>query len=121
MLLKDLEIGKSSQNYNSWRPGALRQHFLDYGCCAGEPEIKLMKLAPMGDPMEFRIHGYELTLRVADAEKIEIEDISYSDSDAAGEEKLRSKKSEAEHPGLGEGGIYHVKTDGLPLPEGEVQ
>ncbi len=118
MLLKDLEIGKSARITTVGGQGALRQHFLDMGVVPGA-EIKLMKLAPMGDPMEFRIHGYELTLRVADAEKIEIEDISYSDSDAAGEEKLRSKKSEAEHPGLGEGGIYHVKTDGLPLPEGE--
>ena len=81
-------------------------------------EIKLMKLAPMGDPMEFRIHGYELTLRVADAEKIEIEDISYSDSDAPGEEKPQ-RKIRGRASGTGEGGIYHVKTDGLPLPEGE--
>ena len=93
MLLKDLEIGKSARITTVGGQGALRQHFLDMGVVPGA-EIKLMKLAPMGDPMEFRIHGYELTLRVADAEKIEIEDISYSDSDAAGEEKLRSKKSE---------------------------
>ena len=90
MLLKDLEIGKSARITTVGGQGALRQHFLDMGVVPGA-EIKLMKLAPMGDPMEFRIHGYELTLRVADAEKIEIEDISYSDSDAAGEEKLRSK------------------------------
>ena len=78
MLLKDLEIGKSARITTVGGQGALRQHFLDMGVVPGA-EIKLMKLAPMGDPMEFRIHGYELTLRVADAEKIEIEDISYSD------------------------------------------
>ena len=73
MLLKDLEIGKSARITTVGGQGALRQHFLDMGVVPGA-EIKLMKLAPMGDPMEFRIHGYELTLRVADAEKIEIDE-----------------------------------------------
>ncbi len=118
MVLKDLETGKSARITAVGGKGALRQHFLDMGVVPGA-EIKLMKLAPMGDPMEFRIHGYELTLRVADAEKIEIEDIEASDDSAVSRETQRSKKSEADHPGLGEGGIYHVKTDGVPLPEGE--
>ena len=74
MTLRDLKIGESARIKAVGGEGALRQHFLDMGVVPGA-EIKLMKLAPMGDPMEFRIHGYELTLRVADAEKIEIEEI----------------------------------------------
>lgn len=68
MTLKDLRIGESAKITAVGGEGALRQHFLDMGVVPGA-EIKLMKLAPMGDPMEFRIHGYELTLRIADAEK----------------------------------------------------
>lgn len=71
MTLKDLKIGESAEITAVGGEGALRQHFLDMGVVPGV-EIKLMKLAPMGDPMEFRIHGYELTLRLADAEKIDV-------------------------------------------------
>ena len=74
MTLKDLEVGKSAMILTVGGEGALRQHFLDMGVIPGA-EIKLVKLAPMGDPMEFQIHGYELTLRLADAEKIQVTEI----------------------------------------------
>ncbi len=138
MTLKDLEIGESARITIVGGEGALRQHFLDMGMVPGA-EIKLMKLAPMGDPMEFRLHGYELTLRLADAEKIEAEAIETGEeqhcADAvplkdrtAGWKKQGYRFSASrdagnnaammDHPGLGEGGIYHVKADGNPLPEG---
>ena len=75
MTLKELEIGSSAVITAVGGEGALRQHFLDMGVIPGA-EIKLVKLAPMGDPMEFQIHGYELTLRLDDAEKIEIADFA---------------------------------------------
>ena len=126
MTLKDLEIGSSAVIASVGGEGALRQHFLDMGVIPGA-EIKLVKLAPMGDPMEFQIHGYELTLRVADAEKIEIKDAhrpvqvaeSVKDAENASGSRMVIKKEKSHHPGLGEGGIYHVKTDGKPLPPGE--
>ena len=126
MTLKDLRIGESAKITAVGGEGALRQHFLDMGVVPGA-EIKLMKLAPMGDPMEFRIHGYELTLRIADAEKIEAEPIARETvcpkpaADAgenANEQEVQDRhgrKKEAHavvkshHPGLGEGGKYHVK------------
>lgn len=120
MRLRDLEIGERGIITAVGGEGALRQHFLDMGVVPGT-EIKLMKLAPMGDPMEFRIHGYELTLRLADAEKIEIEKYEEDVSEAekqAGKSEKNAKSLRAKHPGLGEGGIYHVKTDGEPLPDG---
>lgn len=92
--------------------GALRQHFLDMGVIP-EAEISLVKFAPMGDPMEFRIHGYELTLRVADADKISVEPIG-----ARAERTAAAPPVPAEHPGLGEGGRYHVTAAENPLPEG---
>ncbi len=138
MTLKDLKIGENAKITAVGGEGALRQHFLDMGVVPGA-EIKLMKLAPMGDPMEFRIHGYELTLRLADAEKIEAEPMKQEEkvcpkpAEEAGENgaeqaeagrRNRQKESrtvaEAHHPGLGEGGIYHVKTDGDPLPDGTI-
>lgn len=115
MRLRDLKTGESGRITVVGGQGALRQHFLDMGVVPGA-EIKLMKLAPMGDPMEFRIHGYELTLRLADAEKIEIEPINIPEENTA--EGKSPEKPKAKHPGLGEGGIYHVKTDGNPLPDG---
>ena len=135
MTLKDLRIGESAKITAVGGEGALRQHFLDMGVVPGA-EIKLMKLAPMGDPMEFRIHGYELTLRLADAEKIEADPIAceivcpkpaadagksgekQEDQDRRGRKKEARAAAKSHHPGLGEGGIYHVKTDGNPLPEG---
>ena len=135
MTLKDLRIGESAKITAVGGEGALRQHFLDMGVVPGA-EIKLMKLAPMGDPMEFRVHGYELTLRLADAEKIEADPIAcetvcpkpaadagksgekQEDQDRCGRKKEARAAAKSHHPGLGEGGIYHVKTDGKPLPEG---
>ena len=95
--------------------GALRQHFLDMGVIPGA-EITLVQLAPLGDPMEFRIHGYELTLRVADAENIEI---TPSEKTSI-EKKTERGNKKADHPGLGEEGKFHPKGSGDPLPEGTV-
>ena len=95
--------------------GALRQHFLDMGLIPGT-EITLVKLAPMGDPMELRVHGYELTMRLADAENIEVSPVKEPTSKASS----GAKKKKTEHPGLGEGGRFHAKGDGEPLPDGTV-
>ncbi len=118
MTLKDLEIGKSGKILAVGGEGALRQHFLDMGVIPGA-EVTLVKYAPMGDPIELRIHGYELTLRLADAEKIAIEPIQAiqqrKEQNADGREKAQAK-----HPGLGEGGKFHVKADEHPLPTGEI-
>ncbi|MDY3240006.1 MAG: ferrous iron transport protein B [Anaerovoracaceae bacterium] len=117
MTLRELEIGSTARILAVGGEGSLRQHFLDMGVIPGA-EIKLMKLAPMGDPMEFRIHGYELTLRLADAEKIEIEEIKDVHREQTAEKYARSTEK-SHHPGLGEGGIYHVKTGENPLPAGQ--
>ena len=117
MTLRELEIGSTARILAVGGEGSLRQHFLDMGVIPGA-EIKLMKLAPMGDPMEFRIHGYELTLRLADAEKIEIEEIKDVHREQTAEKHARSTEK-SHHPGLGEGGIYHVKTGENPLPAGQ--
>lgn len=116
MTLKELEVGKSAVITTVGGEGSLRQHFLDMGVIPGA-EVTLMKYAPMGDPMELRIHGYELTLRLADAEKIEIDEetISEETREKSGV-PLRNRRRE--HPGLGEEGRYHVKADEHPLPKG---
>ena len=116
--LKDLEIGKTATVVSVGGEGALRQHFLDMGLIP-EAEVTMVKYAPMGDPVELRIHGYELTLRLADAEKILITDIrtETQQEDESARSKVFRKKSH--HPGLGEGGRYHEKKDENPLPEGE--
>lgn len=113
MTLNQLSIGQSASIVSVGGEGALRQHFLDMGVIPGA-EITLVKFAPMGDPMELRIHGYELTLRVDDARKIEITPVS------GAQERTESPAPgrHAAHPGLGEGGKYHVKADEHPLPEG---
>ena len=113
MTLKDLEIGKSAVIRSVGGKGALRQHFLDMGMIPGA-EVTVVKFAPMGDPMELQVHGYELTLRLEEAEKIEIEQIPRRSRSHKGIESL----SDAEHPGLGEEGKYHSKKDEHPLPEG---
>lgn len=113
MNLKELEIGKSAVILSVGGEGALRQHFLDMGLIPGA-EVTLMKLAPMGDPMELKIHGYELTIRLDDAEKIKIREITKHSV-----EKGIERKKSIPHPGLGEGGKYHVKADEHPLPDGE--
>ena len=117
MTIKDLKEGQSATICTVGGDGALRQHFLDMGAIPGI-EVKLIKYAPMGDPLEIRIHDYELTLRLADAEQIEVSD-KKSDED---EHRKDNKKDKAlvEHPGLGEGGKYHVKADEHPLPKDEI-
>ncbi|MFQ6818548.1 MAG: ferrous iron transport protein B [Blautia sp.] len=119
MTLKDLPIGKTATIKSVGGEGALRQHFLDMGLIP-KGEVTMVKYAPMGDPMELRIHSYELTLRLADAEKIEIEDIRDADQIAAEKnKKQRESKQSIPHPGLGEGGKYHFKETEHPLPENE--
>lgn len=113
MNLNELEVGKSAVILSVGGEGALRQHFLDMGLIPGA-EVTLIKLAPMGDPMELKIHGYELTIRVDDAEKIKIREITKHTV-----EKGIERKKSIPHPGLGEGGKYHVKADEHPLPDGE--
>lgn len=112
MTLKDLEIGKSAVIKAVGGEGALRQHFLDMGVIPGA-EVTVIKFAPMGDPMELQIHGYELTLRLADADQITIEQISSRTRKHEGARNI----NQSVHPGLGEEGKYHVKGDGNPLPE----
>ncbi len=113
MTLKDLQPDQSAEILSVGGEGALRQHLLDMGLIPGA-QLTMVKLAPMGDPMEIRIHNYELTLRLADAEDIEIREISLiSESEPAIE-------PEPEHPGLGEGGRFHDKSDEHPLPDGTV-
>lgn len=115
--LKQLEIGQTARICSVGGEGPLRQHFLDMGMIPGA-EVTLVKYAPMGDPMELRIHGYELTLRLDDADKIIVGDIHRA---ADGEKRKENKAGGSiEHPGLGEGGKYHVKADEDPLPEGEI-
>ena len=116
MTLKDLPIGKTATIRSVGGEGALRQHFLDMGLIP-QGDVTMVKYAPMGDPMELRIHSYELTLRLADAEKIEIENIR--DAGVPAEKKKRSSQP-IPHPGLGEGGKFHYKKTENPLPEGEL-
>ena len=113
MKLSELQIGKSGVIKDVGGSGALRQHFLDMGMIPGA-EVTVVKLAPMGDPMELQVHGYELTLRLAEAAQIEIDSIEKRSNPHARVEN--EKKSE--HPGLGEDGRYHSKKDENPLPEG---
>lgn len=129
MTLKELEIGQTARITSVGGEGALRQHFLDMGVIPGA-EVTLIKYAPMGDPMELRIHGYELTLRLEDAEKIQISrdlidkkqesplgDMINKDYIENKNKEYATNKSKA-HPGLGEGGKYHEKKDEHPLPKG---
>jgi len=114
MRLNELKTGQSARIERVGGEGALRQHFLDMGVIPGA-EVTLVKLAPLGDPMELRIHGYELTLRLADAEKIEIAGI-----EKAAERKGPAERKRTAHPGLGEEGKFHPKGTGDPLPDGTV-
>ena len=117
MTLKDLKIGESACIESVGGEGALRQHFLDMGVIPGA-EATVIKFAPMGDPMELQIHGYELTLRLDDAEKItvhKIEKTAESVSQKSVPQKDRRKKTH--HPALGESGIHHEKGSGNPLPD----
>ena len=117
MTLKELQIGKSAVVDTVGGSGALRQHFLDMGLIPGV-EVTLVKLAPMGDPMELRIHGYELTLRLDDAAQIGITPTEKAPamSAAPADDKM------VDHPGLGEGGFaglhgeYRLQGRGRPIP-----
>jgi ferrous iron transport protein B len=113
MNIKDLEIGKSAKITKVGGEGALRQHFLDMGLIPGA-QITMIKFAPMGDPVEIKIHGYELTLRLANAEKIEIDKPYTIKTD----NNIDTRKTDISHPGLGEGGKFHTKADENPLPDG---
>ena len=126
MTLKDLKVGQSAVIKSVGGSGALRQHFLDMGVIPSA-EVTLIKFAPMGDPMELKIHGYELTLRLEDAGKIEVSPIPKKDMEEYGrlsaeemkkqDADYREKRSKA-HPGLGEGGVFHSKAEEHPLPKG---
>ena len=113
MTLKDLNIGETAVVGTVGGEGALRQHFLDMGLIPGE-EVTLVKFAPMGDPMELSIHGYELTLRLDDAARI---GVTLAKAPEAKKAAAESEKP-VEHPGLGEGGRYHTKKGENPLPDG---
>lgn len=111
MTLKELPVGKTATVQSVGGEGALRQHLLDMGLIPGA-DVTMVKFAPMGDPLEVRIHGYELTLRLADAEKIKIENVR----ETAPESRRNGRGKPISHPGLGEGGRYHVQTGRPPLP-----
>lgn len=112
MTLKELPIGKTATVQHVGGEGALRQHFLDMGLIPNV-DVTVVKYAPMGDPMEVRLHGYELTLRMADAEKIKVVNVR----DEKIEKRSAQPKKPISHPGLGEGGKYHVQTGKPPLPQ----
>ena len=113
MTLRDIKPGNSCRVLTVGGEGALRQHFLDMGLIPGV-EVTVTKLAPLGDPMELRIHGYELTLRLADAARIDVEALEAPAAAAAAPRRKKSK----DHPGLGEEGKFHPRGSGDPLPEG---
>lgn len=139
MTLKDLKVGESGRIESVGGEGALRQHFLDMGVIPGA-EVTVIRMAPMGDPMELRLHGYELTLRTADADHITVTAVSdakdssksssrkhsgHSGYNGASSHKKSSSSSPAsvkkrrknEHPFLGEPGIHHEKKNAQPLPD----
>lgn len=116
MTIKDMDIGTSAIVKVVGGEGSLRQHFLDMGVIPGA-EVTLVKYAPMGDPMELRLHGYELTLRLEDAKKIEVEPITKKNKEIVNETR-NSLAKKVEHPGLGETGKFHEKSEEHPLPEG---
>ena len=113
MTLETLKPGQSARVESVGGEGALRQHFLDMGVIPGAT-VTVVKLAPLGDPMELRLHGYELTLRLADAAKIGISDPRSADEPPRAERRPHHRA----HPGLGEEGKFHPKGSGDPLPEG---
>ena len=119
MTLAELKKGQSAKICAVGGEGALRQHFLDMGIIPGT-EITYMKAAPMGDPIEFRVWGYELTLRVSEAEKIQIVQVADAKREQNNIPDNRKKDEPSLHPGLGEMGIYHVKQRGEVIPKGEL-
>ena len=119
MTLNELPINGMAEIRSIEGEGVLRQHLLDMGLIPGA-EVMTVKFAPMGDPMEIRIHGYELTLRVAEAQKIEVIECSKQQEEETGHWKKAGKTVSIPHPGLGEGGKYHVKADEHPLPDHDI-
>ena len=117
MYLNKLKAGERAVVRSVGGEGALRQHFLDMGVIPGA-EITLVKFAPMGDPIEFRIHEYELTLRIDDAKKIGIEKLPGWESDQ--HPAVHIPHEPTDHPGLGEGGRYHVRQGEHPLPDSQL-
>lgn len=113
MKLSELSIGSTATILRVGGAGALRQHFLDMGLIQGT-EVTVVKYAPMGDPVELRIHGYELTIRLADAENIET-----SEPHKPKTLKKKVAKPEKHHPGYGEGGKFHDRNHENPLPDSE--
>lgn len=114
MKLSELAIGKTATIRSVGGSGALRQHFLDMGLIQGT-EVTVVKYAPMGDPIELRIHGYELTIRLEDAKNIEI-----GEEHKPKKEEKKEKKQEKHHPGYGEGGKFHDSKAENPLPDSEI-
>lgn len=117
MTLNDLEVGKSAKIISVGGEGELRRHFLDMGLIP-DAVVKLVKFAPMGDPMELLIHGYELTLRLDDAKQIIIEELPEGFVRNKSFSTVK-KNGKTEHPGLGEGGRYHTKKGEKPLPDSQ--
>ena len=121
MKLNELSIGSTTTILAVGGSGNLRQHFLDMGLIQGT-EVTVVKYAPMGDPIELQIHGYELTIRLEDAQNIEISEPhkpkkSIVDETVVKKKKEKSLKQEKHHPGYGEGGRFHDKKEEDPLPD----
>lgn len=114
MTLRELAVGKTAVILSVGGRGALRQHFLDMGLIQGA-EVTVVKYAPMGDPIELKVHGYELTIRLEDAGKIEVREIE----EKILEQEEKTKVRQSFHPGYGEGGKYHAKENENPLPDSE--
>ena len=119
MKLNEVKPGQSARILKVGGQGALRQHFLDMGVIPGET-VTVTRLAPLGDPMELMIHGYELTLRLSEAEQIETEYVKEAGSADAASLAVSPRRTKTEHPGLGEEGRFHPKGTGDPLPEGTI-
>ena len=129
MTIKDMKIGESAVIDVVGGEGALRQHFLDMGVIPGA-EVTVVKFAPMGDPVELRIHGYELTLRLDDAAQITVSGVRAAEKDAAdaagkapdaaGKAARKPKKRSVAHPYFGEPGVHHEKQTENPLPDGHI-
>lgn len=113
MKLSELSIGSTATIREVGGQGALRQHFLDMGLIQGT-EVTVVKYAPMGDPIELRIHGYELSIRLEDADNIQV-----GDPHGPKTVKNKAEKKEKHHPGYGEGGKFHNRKEENPLPDSE--
>lgn len=118
MNLNELQIGSTATILSVGGDGALRQHFLDMGLIQGT-EVTVIKYAPMGDPIELRIHGYELTIRLDDAKNIEISAAHEPKKGSAQPRQTKTARQETHHPGYGEGGKFHNRKEEQPLPENE--